>query len=235
MTLPTLLRPLRPALALLITATLIGCAQQAKVTGSWQQGASRDQSFNRVLVVGVSPNASGRCDFESFMTNQIRAVGADAKSSCMYMKTTEPLTVEAIEAAVAEFQADAVLATVLVGSHASAEEGGSSDTRGAGFYKATDVGYTNYYNSFYPGYYGGGYGVYGVPVVYGEFRTAPTVTTIEGDIEIRSMLYAASDASMVYELFTSAKNLHSRDDALITITPPIAGRLQREGLLRVTP
>jgi len=109
MTLPTLLRPLRPALALLITATLIGCAQQAKVTGSWQQGASRDQSFNRVLVVGVSPNASGRCDFESFMTNQIRAVGADAKSSCMYMKTTEPLTVEAIEAAGLDSIADSVM------------------------------------------------------------------------------------------------------------------------------
>ncbi len=211
---------------LLVTFVLAGCSmRQVSVDGSWQEGVARDQSFARVLVVGLSPSASARCDFESFMATQLRATGADAKASCSLMRTSDPVTRESIEAVVAEYGADAVLATILVQADMGAEAGGDRETRGGGYYKATGTGYADYY-------YRGGYGVYGVPVVYGEFRTAPVITTLDGEVHIRSMLYATRDAQLVYQLNTTATDLRSRDNALAAITPPIAARLQRDGLLR---
>lgn len=199
-----------------------GCAQSVRVDGDWQEGVSRDQSFARVLVVGLSPHAGTRCDFESFMATQIRSAGVDAKASCSLMNTADPLTRESIEAVVAEYGADAVLTTVLVQADMNARTGGSRDARGAGYYKPTAVGYDYYY---------GGYGAFGVPVVYGEFRAAAPITTIDGDVSIRSMLYAARDATLVYELTTDARGMRSRDNALGRITPPIAEQLRKAGLL----
>jgi hypothetical protein len=196
--------------------------RQVRVDGDWEKDAARDQSFARVLVVGLSPHAGTRCDFESFMATQLRSTGVDAKASCSLMNTSDPLTRESIEAVVAEYGADAVLTTVLVQADLGADTGGGRDTRGAGYYKPTDIGYDYYY---------GGYGVYGVPVVYGEFRTAAPIMTVEGDVSIRSMLYATRDATLVYQLNTTASDLRSRDNALGTITPPIAEQLQKAGLL----
>ncbi len=218
-------------LLLLVALVLGGCAGQARVKSSWQPDADREQSFRKVLVVGLSPNASVRCDFESFMTNQLRQ-SIDAKSSCLYMKTTEPLTRENIERVIGEYQPDAVLTTSLVQSAVGAIEGGSRDTRGSGRYKATGRGYDDFGYGPYDGYgYNGGYGPWGVPVVYVEFQTTPVVTSLEGEVTILSMLYEVENASLVYELTTRAKNLSSRDNALATITAPIAERLRRDGLV----
>jgi hypothetical protein len=216
----------KQALFMLVLAiVLAGCSmRQVRVDGSWEEGVSQDQAFARVLVVGLSPSASARCDFESFMATQIRATGAEAKASCNLMRTSDPVTRESIEAVVAEYGADAVLTTVLVQADLGVQAGGDRETRGGGYYKPTDIGYA--------GYYYGGYGAYGVPVVYGDFRTAPVITTLDGEVSILSMLYATSDATLVYQLKTTASDLRSRDNSLATITPPIAERLQQDGLLR---
>jgi len=208
----------------LLAFAVTGCAQQqVRVDGSWGEGVSRQQSFSRVLVVGVTHNVNARCDFEHFLVTQIRAVGAEAATSCSLMEISEPLTVEGVEAAVVEFDADAVLATVLVQSQEGVMEGGKNDTRGGLDFKATGTGYSSYYY--------GGFGRYGVPVVYGQFKEAPVITTISGEATVRSMLYATDDASLVYEVLTTANDLSGRDSALSIVTPSIAEWLQREGLL----
>ena len=59
---------LTAALFLILSiAMLAGCERHVRIDSSWQEGVPRDQSFKRILVVGVSPNANGRCDFEHFM------------------------------------------------------------------------------------------------------------------------------------------------------------------------
>ncbi|MDG1463270.1 MAG: hypothetical protein P8R04_06815 [Gammaproteobacteria bacterium] len=211
------------ALVLLVLSFLAGCSQQVRVDGQWQESTSRQESFSRVLIVGVSNNANARCDFEFFLTSQVRATGAEAKSSCVLMKTSENLTVESIAAAVAEWDADAVLATVLVSSEKGVMKGGKDDTRGGLDFKAIGTGYASPYY--------GGYGLYGVPVIYGQFEEAPVITTTSGDAAIRTMLYATNTESLVYELITYAKDLGSRDNALGLVTPPIVEKLLREGLL----
>ena len=157
--------PYKSVLLLIFAIGLSSCSRQVQVDGDWEEGVPRDQTFTRVLVIGLSPYASGRCDFESFMTNQIRATGAEAKASCYLMNTSEDLTLESIHAVVVEYGADAVLTTMLVQSDMGVKEGGDRETRGGIYLKATGTGYADYYR--------GGYGVYGVPVVYGEFRKAP--------------------------------------------------------------
>jgi hypothetical protein len=135
--------------------------------------------------------------------------------SCDVMPPRTPLTREAIEAAVAANNADAVLATSLVSQAWEAQEGGTRDTRGNALYKATDAYY----------------GVYGT-VVAADFQTAEPITTIKGEAHIVSKLYETRGATVVYTLDTKVRNIESRSEALAAITPPIGKKLRRDGLIR---
>ena len=221
-----------PAAVLMLAAgaALSGCSQPVKVQGAWQDGVPRNQSFTRVLVVGVSPDYNQRCAFEGFVANQIRSASTTAFTSCRVLSSKEPLTRENVERAIAEHKADAVLATFLVAGEIEAKEGGSMETRGDSYYKATGFDYVDGYYGGYGGYRG--YGVYGVPVVYGEFRTAPPLTSVQGSVEIASRLYETSGATMVYELITTAQDLESRAGGMAEVSGAIADRLRRDGVVR---
>ena len=219
----------RPSLRRLVPVVVVasvvlsGCASQGKVTGGWAEGAAHGQTFKRVLVVGVSPDLDARCTFERFLAARIRSESTVAMTSCASVTKRDPLTRESIEEAVKAKQADAVVATVLISKDWHMKQGGDMDTRGGGAYKAVDSGWGEFY---------GAYGVYGVPVVYAEFQTAPSVTTLKTDVEIRTMVYATSNASRVYTLDTRAKNLEGRTEGLDALTTPIAEHLRKAGLVR---
>ena len=204
-------------------AALFAGFVQAKTTvkGEWAEGAPRKQSFTRVLVVGVSPNVNQRCAFEFFMASRLKSESVVAIRSCDAVKEKTPLTLESIEQAVAAAQADAVLATSLVSRAIEAQEGGSRDTRGNASYKATGAGYATGY-----------YGVYGVPVIYGEFVAAPAFSVAEGEGEVSSAFYQTRDKALVYTVHTQARKLESTDAALQEIAAAIAGKLRKEGLTR---
>jgi hypothetical protein len=212
-----------PAVLLLSAAGIAGCAQQqAKVdSASWGENVPHNQTFTRVLVVGVSPNVNQRCAFERFLASRIQSETTTAISSCNAVTEKNPLTRESIEAAVASEHADAVVATLLVSRDWDAKEGGGRDTRGSAQYKATDSGYATGY-----------YGVYGVPVIYGDFATAPSVTTMKGEVSVLTKVYETRGPTLVYSMETTARGMESSDTGLAVITTPIADRLRREGLIR---
>jgi hypothetical protein len=133
----------------------------------------------------------------------------------------EPLTRESIEAAVAARQADAVIATVLVAQDMQAVQGGGRDTRGTAGYKATDAGWWDGY-----------YGTYGVPVVYGEFKSTSEITTLQADVTVASRVFDTREARAVYALETRARQLESRAEGLSSLTGPIAEQLRRDRLIR---
>jgi hypothetical protein len=210
---------------LLFTAVwLSGCASQVSITSAWQDNAPRNQTFKKVLVVGVSPDINQRCTFEDFMASQIRSESTMAIASCDVVTQKDPLTRESIDLAIASQQADAVLATVLVSKTFGVKEGGGMDTRGSAMYKATDFGFAS-------GYYGN-YGTYGIPVVYGEFQASPAITTLESEAHITSTLYETRGATLLYTLDTKAQKLESRGSSILAITAPIADRLRKEKLVR---
>jgi hypothetical protein len=206
---------------LLVAAWLSGCASQPSVSSAWQDGASHNPSFSKVLIVGVSPDINQRCAFESFLASRIMSASVKAIASCDVVKARNPLTRESIEQAVASQQADAVVATTLVSVDWGKKQGVGRDDRGGGMYKATDAGYATGY-----------YGVYGVPVVYGEFQTASSITTVKGTAHVTTKVWETRGPTHIYTMEVTVGNLESRDTALAAITGPIADRLRRDGLIR---
>jgi hypothetical protein len=205
------------ALLLSAASLLSGCAD-VSANSTWKDGASRSQSFSRVLVVGVSPNYDLRCAFESSLANQIRSDATQAISSCDKMTAQEPLTRENIERVIASVRADAVLATTLVALNAGASEGNSMDTRGDSRYKAIGVGFADY----------------GMPVTYAEFQTAPPLTTVKSTVHVLTKLYETQGAKLLYTVDTKTKphEVESTQETILRITAPTADRLRRDGVVR---
>lgn len=219
-------RPLFCRAALLAAGAMLlaACAQAPKVDGRWNDQADRGQPFSRVMVVGVTPHLNQRCAFEGFLADRIRSDATQVVTSCGTLPHGEKLTRESVERVVAEQGVDGVLATTLVAVKQKAQEGGTIETRGDAYYKATDFGYA-------AGYYGY-YGVYGVPMAYAEFETAPALTTVRGDITVSTTLYSTRNAMPVYTITTRARGLESRAEGLAVISGPIAERLRRDGVIR---
>lgn len=208
-------RSLLPSLMLFTAACLFASAGYAAVTGVWADNVSRDQSFARVLVVGISPNLDQRCPFERALASKIKSASTVALVSCDVMPPKTELTRESIEAAVAANNADAVLATSLISKEWEVKEGGTRDTRGYAGYKPTD--------SYY--------GVYGT-VVAGDFRTAGPITTVQGSAHVVSKLYETRGATVVYTVDTKVRNIESSGEGLAAVTEPIAKRLRKDELIR---
>ena len=209
-----------PAVAALVVAIagLGGCTQPIRATGTWNEGATRPQTFRKLLVVGVTPDYNQRCNFEWVLATKMRSEAVESITSCSLMKADVQLSRESIEGVIKSSGVDGVVATRLVDSGASLKQGGTEDTRGHGMYKATDMGY--------------GYGYYGMPVVYGEFSSSRPIIEMESTFEVVTQVYETRGASQVYTLKTAGK---SRDDINIVredISWAIAERLRKDGLIR---
>jgi hypothetical protein len=219
---PAIAHRTRLTAALVATlAILAGCAPALRVRGDFAPDGRPGTTFSHLLVLGVSPDLNQRCAFEQALAASLRSGTVRATMSCEAIDAGRPLTREAVEQAIAKVGADGVLATTLVQSTAKVKEGGSADARGGGYYKATGVGYDYGY-----------WGAYGVPVVYAEFETAPSVFSISGTVELSTRLFETRNGVLVYSVVTEAKDLPSREMALAEITPAIAGQLQRAALIR---
>lgn len=213
----------RVCLAGFVLVAAGGCAagNPVKSDGAWAEGAEKGRSFTRLLVVGVSPDINQRCAFEDSMAQALRSASVRADMSCTVIGAKEPLTREAVEKAVAAIQADAVVATRPLGGSAQLKEGGTIESRGDAYYKATDFGYDYGY-----------YGAYGVPVVYGEFRSAPAEFYLEGGGRVRTDIFETGKAGLVYTVLTEASRLESRSQGLIVVTSAISGQLRQAGVIR---
>jgi hypothetical protein len=203
------------AVLLLSVVWLPAFPSHASVTGAWSENVSRDQSFSRVLVVGISPDVDQRCPFERVLASKIRGPNTVAIVSCDAMPLRTPLTRESVEAAVAEKNADAVLVTSLISKEWDVKDGGTHDTRGDALYKATDAYY----------------GVYGT-VVAADFQASAPITSLKGEVHVTSKLYETRGATVVYTLDTKVRNIESTAEGLGAITAPIGKKLRKDGLIR---
>ena len=202
---------------LTLTVWLCGCSG-VSVKGTWQDGAPRNQTYARLLVIGVSPDRDLRCAFESTFASQLTSASTAVISSCSQMNAKEPLTRENVERVAASVHADAVLATRLVSMHMGHGQGNSDDMRGDSVYKATDFAY----------------GAYGMPVTYVDFQTAPPLQSLTSSLHVVTKLYETQGAMLIYTIDTVTKSqeIDSTEATLITITAPTADRLRKAGLIR---
>ena len=208
------------ALVLLLAGSLVACSA-IKVDAAKSESVTGDPDFSNVLVVGVSPDRNVRCAFEQALADNLRSATVKATASCNVMAADARLSREAVEAIVKSTGVDAVIATSLVAVKGAAKEGGSRDERGGGYYKPVVYGFDYGY-----------FGAYGVPVVYGEFETFPSVLSVSGAIELATNVYETNGGEKVYGMTTRAKNLESRGMALALITPRIAERLRDDRVIR---
>lgn len=200
---------------------LVGCTGRPSVKSTFEKSGARDLTFNRLLVVGVSPDYGPRCNFEYWLVRDLRSRGAaNTEASCNFMSKEEPLTREGIERLVAKWHFDGVLATRMVASSWLTKEGGSSDTRSTGSYKYIASGYDT-----------GFYGAYGVPVDYYEFKTLPSVMNSKGAGHILTRLYETQGADLIYTIDTKVKDVESSQLGLAMVTPAIADQLHRDRLI----
>ena len=202
---------------LTLTVWLCGCSG-VSVKGSWQDGAPRNQTYARLLVIGVSPDRDLRCAFESTFASQLTSASTTVISSCDQMNAKEPLTRENVERVAASVHADAVLATRLVSINTRQWEGNSTDMRGNSVYKPTDFGYD----------------AYGMPVTYVDFQTAPPLESFKRSLHVVTKLYETHGATLIYtvDTVTKSQEIDSTEATLLTITAPTADRLRRAGLIR---
>jgi hypothetical protein len=200
---------------------LAGCTGKTSVRSNWIDNASRSQTFSHLLVVGVTPDFGPRCNFEFWMVRDLRSQGIHADASCSSMTKEEPLSRAAIERIVATLHSDGVLAVSLVSAAWRTKEGGSYDTRSSGQYKYVASGYDT-----------GFYGAYGLPVDYYQFKTQPSITNARGQAHVLTKLYDTRDARLVYTIDIKVRDIESSQLGLATITPAIAERLRRDGLIR---
>lgn len=205
-------------LAATVIATWLHPAAVAAGAGSDASGAP----YTRVLVVGISPDEKLRCRFERFLAAKINSDHTKSVASCDAVTKVDPLTLESIQEAVDWLKVDAVVATSLVNREWTTEEGGGGrDTRGTAGYKATDAGVAYGY-----------YGVYGVPVIYGEFVATPAVTTLSGTVHLTTKVFATKGPTLVYTLDTKVKKQDWADRSYSGVTTPITKQLRKEGLVQ---
>ncbi len=209
-------RSLAVAALILAIAGLAGCTQSIRATGTWNEGATRPQTFRKLLVVGVTPDYNQRCNFEWVLATKMRSDTAEAITSCSLMKADVELSRESIERVIRSSGVDGVVATRLVTSGASLKEGGTGDTRGSALYKATDMGY----------------GYYGMPVVYGDFAASRPIIEMESTFEVVTQVYETRGATPVYSLKTTGKSRDAINIVREDISWAIVERLRQAGLIQ---
>lgn len=208
------------AALVLAIAALAGCTQSIRATGDWAEGATRPQTFKKLLVVGVSPDYNQRCNFEWILATKMRSPTVEAITSCSLMKADVLLSRESFEPVIKSSGADGVVATRLVTSGGSLKQGGTSDTRGSAMYKATDSGW------------GYGYGYYGMPVVYGDFAATRPIIELESSFEVETRVYETRGASVVYGLKTAGKSRDAINIVREDISSAISEQLHQAGLIQ---
>jgi hypothetical protein len=218
-------RSIGPAVAALSVVAVAGCTRPVTMESDWTEGAAKDRDFRHVLVVGLTKDFETRCRYERSMAEALRTEHVDATASCAVMSSKTELTRDTIVPVVGQVRADSVLTTQLVAKSVNYVEGGSNETRGRGYYKATDVSY-----GWAPSYYG----AYGLPstVVELEFVTDDPLATFQRTVTIGSAVYDAKDGQMIYRMTTTVKNQESRVAALLALTDAVAARMQRDGIVK---
>jgi hypothetical protein len=113
-------QPHRGAAQLAICALLLTVAACSNVsgTGAWEEPRPANVPYQRVLVIGVSPESRMRRSFEQQMAEALNASGATRATSSVYVESqmnVAALTKERVIAMIEKIDADAVLVTRMVG------------------------------------------------------------------------------------------------------------------------
>ena len=167
----------RRLLAFAALALLAACAATT-IVEQWQCPAYTGGPFKRILVVGVTTQATTRRVFEDEFVRQLKARGTDAVASYTFIPEDGPASRERLAQAVKQSGADGVIATRIVKGERKTQV-----MPGAPVFPMSRDSY---------GYYGAGFAG-----VWTGYAVPPTVIQHE-DVKVESQLFEARDASLVW-------------------------------------
>lgn len=112
-------QPRRRASRLAMCAPILAVAACSHVTGTgaWEEPRPADVPYQRVLVIGISPESRMRRSFEQQMTEDLNAGGGTKATSSIFVGSemnTEALSKDIVVKMVRKIDADAVLVTRMV-------------------------------------------------------------------------------------------------------------------------
>jgi hypothetical protein len=134
------------ALALAVALSLAACAASTKIVNQWVSPDYISPRFRKIMVIGVSKQASIRRTFEDEFVTQLKAAGVEAVPSYLYIPEDDQVDESHLQAAVKQAGADAVIITRLVRVEKKTEVS-------PGFYQPAPFGFYGGYSAAWRGYY----------------------------------------------------------------------------------
>jgi hypothetical protein len=134
------------ALALAAALGLTACAASTQIVNQWVSPDYTSPRFRKIMVIGVSKQASIRRTFEDEFVTQLKAAGVEAVPSYLYIPEDDQVDESQLQAAVKQAGADAVIITRLVRVEKKTEVS-------PGFYQPAPFGFYGGYSAAWRGYY----------------------------------------------------------------------------------
>jgi len=167
-------------------------------------------SFRNILVIGVAGDYNSRAQFERTVASGLRAEGASASTYYSVVQGNDPISRDAVLAAVRSGGFDAVLVTRVVDQQTNIDvEQGSSDT------KASTVG--------------------GRPINffrydYEELNEQKNIS-FKTAVVLLSEFFSASDEKMIWSIEVSNKDAGNAGELIDQVAASIVGRLAKDRLI----
>ena len=202
---------LQRAILLVFAASLWACASTT-LDNSWKNPKYAGGPVGKVLVAGISNQASVRRVFEDTFVQSLQAAGADAVASHTLIPEDGQIPEYKLTAAVEEAGAKSVLITRMVKLETQVSAVGSPMPPPM---VATPRG------MYYSGYYSSAWGGYYEPVSVTQFTTVVAETT----------LFAKDDPQSVWSGTTRSIELKDIRKATEDFAKVIIDALKKEGLI----
>ncbi len=200
----------RAIMLAIFSILLAACAASTRIAKTYSDDAYANSSFSNFLVIGVAGNYNSRAQFERTVASGLSAEGASASAYYSVVQGNEPISRDAVLAAVQAGNFDAVLVTrVLDRQMDVAVKSGSAGA------KATTIG--------------------GSPINFFRYNyeelNEPQSISLNTTVVLATELFSSADEKMIWAIESS-----STDDAVVAVlivyvAASIVGRLRRDGLI----
>ncbi len=187
------------------------CSKPTTVSSVWHEQRQASGPYTKIMVVGISADATQRRRFEVGMVQALQATGNVAVSSILSMPASEMLTNDTIAEAVKSAEADAILITRLVSAEITTEE----------IESRTGVKTTRK-NEYVYDFFRYDYNEYEEP----EYLIAKKSVVLSTDF------YETNEGQLLFSIDTTTYQKETTFEIISESTDAIARRLKREGLVR---
>lgn len=202
-------QPRRVTLVLALVAVLSSsCATRSSVNSTWHDTASREQRFDKVLVIGMTADGDRRVTYEDTVAQALQSDHTQAWPSSQFMEIAQAVTPETVQRVVDQVGANAIVVTQVSQLNVQAVEVEAFTDVLARRQSGTAFRYD-----------------------YIEKERAP-YTTAEYTAVLTTDVYAADSGAHLYTMVASTRGKVSLDETAIAFGKLIAMRLKKDGVVR---